>query len=246
MADTTRTMRHVGLMGAQGSGKGTQAFELAPRAHLVHLSTGDLFRAAIAEGDALGREIKAIYDRGDLIPDDLTLRLVDAKLDQVAIEGSGGEPAQGALFDGFPRTAGQADGFERMLAARGEELTVVVLISMPQDALELRLSGRRVCPNGHGPFHVVFNPPRTVGICDVCGEPLIQRDDDKPEAIQRRLSNYFAQTTPLIDYFRDRAKLVEVDGDQPVEAVTRSIAEALGRFGVDVGASETPEQVDQR
>ncbi len=243
MADSGNSLRHVGLMGAQGSGKGTQAALLAPRAHLIHLSTGDLFRAAIATGDALGQEIKTIYDRGDLIPDDLTLRLVDVRLNQIAQETSGGEPAHGALFDGFPRTAGQAAGLDAMLAARGEAIDAVMLITVPREALELRLSGRRVCPNGHGPFHVEFNPPRLDGICDVCGERLIQRDDDMPAAIQRRLSNYFAQTEPLIDYFRAARKLAEVNGDQPVETVTRSLVDALSTLGVKVDAPGVVESV---
>ncbi len=234
---------YVILMGAQGAGKGTQALRVAPRLGLVHVSTGDLFRAAIATGDALGQEIKTIYDRGDLIPDDLTLRLVDVRLNAIATKFSDGEPARGALFDGFPRTAGQAAGLDAMLAARGESIAAVVLIAVPRAALERRLSGRRVCPNGHGPFHVEFNPPRVDGVCDVCGEPLIQRDDDMPEAIQRRLSNYFAQTEPLIDYFRAAGKLAEVDGDQPVETVTRSLIGALASLGVDIDSAHVGKSV---
>jgi len=243
MTDSGSSLRHVGLMGAQGSGKGTQAALLAPRTHLIHLSTGDLFRAAIATGDALGQEIKTIYDRGDLIPDGLTLRLVDARLNEIVRETSGGKPARGALFDGFPRTAGQAAGLDAMLAARGESIDAVVLITVPLDALERRLSGRRVCPNGHGPFHVEFNPPRVEGICDVCGDRLIQRDDDMPEAIQRRLSNYFAQTEPLIDYFRTEGKLAEVNGDQPVDTVTRRLFDALVTLGITVDAPGVVESV---
>lgn len=232
-------------MGAQGSGKGTQAVLLAPRTHLIHLSTGDLFRAAIATGDALGQEIKTIYDRGDLIPDDLTLRLVDARLDQVAREESGGELAHGALFDGFPRTAGQAEGLDQMLARRGERLVAVVLISVPREALERRLSGRRMCPNGHGPFHVDVGPLGKLSACNLCGSTLIQRDDDKPDAIQRRLANYFAQTEPLIHYFRSRGTLIEVDGDQPVDVVTSAVAGAFERFGVHVSTNRTSERVTQ-
>lgn len=243
MTERATALRHVGLMGAQGSGKGTQAAVVAPRAHLVHLSTGDLFRAAIAAGGDLGQEIKAIYDRGDLIPDALTLRLVDGRLNELALESSGGEPANGALFDGFPRTAGQAAGLDRMLANRAESIVAVVLISVPREALEIRLSGRRVCPNGHGPYHVAFNPPSTPGVCDVCGSVLVQRDDDKPEAIQRRIGAYFAQTEPLVDYFRAAGVLVEIDGDQPVDHVTDSIIDALRSRGVAIDAAGEAELV---
>ena len=237
-------MQHVGLMGAQGSGKGTQAAQIAPHAHLVHLSTGDLFRAAIATGDELGREIKSIYDRGDLIPDDLTLRLVDGRLNEIAHELSGGQPAAGALFDGFPRTAGQAKGLDRMLETRGEAISAVVLIAVPLETLERRLSGRRLCPNGHGPYHVEFNPPRQEGICDVCGAPLIQREDDTPEAIQRRLTLYFDQTEPLVEYFRAAGVLVEIDGDQQVDAVTSAIVAALAAKGIEVDPDTEQELVN--
>lgn len=230
-------------MGAQGSGKGTQAAQIAPRAHLVHLSTGDLFRAAIATGDELGQVLKAILDRGDLVPDDLTLRLVDGRLNEIARESSGGKPAAGAMFDGFPRTAGQADGLDRMLEARGELIGAVVLISVPLETLQRRLSGRRLCPNGHGPYHVEFNPPRREGICDVCGAELFQRDDDKPEAIQRRLALYFAQTEPLIEYFRAAGVLVEIDGDQRVDAVTSAIVAALASKGIAVDSEKEQELV---
>lgn len=231
-------------MGAQGSGKGTQAAQIAPRAHLVHLSTGDLFRAAIATGDELGREIKAIYDRGDLIPDELTLRLVDGRLNEIASETSGGKPAAGALFDGFPRTSGQAEGLDRMLEKRGEAIAAVVLISVPLETLERRLSGRRLCPNGHGPYHVEFNPPRREGICDVCGATLIQREDDTPEAIKRRLALYFAQTEPLIEYYREAGVLVEIDGDQQVDAVTAAVVTALQSKGVEVDRPSAQELVN--
>lgn len=232
MDKSTDAPLHVGLMGAQGSGKGTQAAVLAPRLHLIHLSTGDLFRATIASGSQLGQELKAILDRGDLVPDELTLRMVAARLDEIKHLESGGKPARGALFDGFPRTAGQAEGLEAMLTARGERLGAVILIEVPLDVLVTRLSGRRLCPNGHGPYHVIFNPPRHDEVCDVCGATLYQRDDDKPEAIQRRLDLYFSQTEPLIAYFRERGLLTAIDGNQAVDGVTSDIVAALADRGV--------------
>jgi adenylate kinase len=223
---------HVALMGAQGSGKGTQAARLTPRYGLVHLSTGDLFRAAIASGSALGQEIKTIYDRGDLIPDDLTLRLVAQRLDELAEQAAVGAAIQGALFDGFPRTAAQAEGLDRLLTQRGERLAGVVLVSVPLEALIVRLAGRRVCPKDGKTYHLEFDPPKAPGVCDLCQSPLIQREDDKPAAVKRRLDNYFAQTAPLIDYFRARGLLVEVSGNQPVERVSGAIEQALRRIGV--------------
>jgi adenylate kinase len=223
---------HVALMGAQGSGKGTQAARLTPRYGLVHLSTGDLFRAAIASGSALGQEIKTIYDRGDLIPDDLTLRLVEQRLDELVAEAAAGAEIAGALFDGFPRTAAQAEGLDGLLARRGERLAGVVLITVPLEALVVRLAGRRVCPKDGKTYHVEFDPPKVPGVCDLCQTPLIQRDDDQPAAIKRRLDNYFAQTAPLVGYYRARGVLIEVSGNQAVDRVTASIDRALAQMGV--------------
>jgi adenylate kinase len=230
MAD--RSFVHVALMGAQGSGKGTQAARLTPRYGLVHLSTGDLFRAAIASGSELGREIKTIYDRGDLIPDELTLRLVAQRLDELAAEAARGATVTGALFDGFPRTAAQAEGLDALLAQRGERLAGVVQIAVPLEQLVVRLAGRRVCPKDGKTYHVEFDPPKVPGVCDLCQTPLIQREDDTPAAIKRRLDNYFAQTAPLVEYYRDKGVLAEIDGNQPVDRVTGTIDAALARFGV--------------
>jgi adenylate kinase len=225
-------------MGAQGSGKGTQAVRLVPRFGLVHLSTGDLFRAAIASETQLGREIKTIYDRGDLIPDELTLDLVEQRLTEIERASPGDALPHGALFDGFPRTKAQAEGLEALLTKRGEHLAGVVSLVVPLEALIERLSGRRVCPNDGTTYHVEFHPPRVPGRCDLDGALLIQRDDDKPDAVKRRLDNYFAQTEPLIGYFREHGLLAEVDGNRPADEVTAAIQAALGRFGVlpiDVG-----------
>lgn len=223
---------HVALMGAQGSGKGTQAARLVPRYGLVHLSTGDLFREAIASGSPLGQEIKAIYDRGDLIPDALTLDLVAQRLDEIDEDSAGSAVLRGALFDGFPRTAAQAEGLDGLLAKRGERLAVVAQIVVPLETLIARLAGRRVCPVDGATYHIEFRPPTVPGRCDLDGAPLIQRDDDKPQAVKRRLDNYFSQTEPLVEYYRGRRLLAEVNGDQPIDEVTAAIEAALARFGV--------------
>ncbi len=240
MADHSFT--HVALMGAQGSGKGTQAASLMPRYGLVHLSTGDLFRAAIASGSQLGQEIKAIYDRGDLIPDALTLELVEQRLREIVRAVGGSETPRGALFDGFPRTIAQAEGLDALLANRGERLAVVVEMVVPLETLVVRLAGRRVCPTCGRTYHVDFQPPKRRRVCDFDDTPLIQRDDDKPEAVKRRLDNYFAQTAPLTDYYRRRGLLVEVDGDRPVDAVRAAIEDAFQGVGIkpldEQGAAE--------
>lgn len=214
-------------MGAQGSGKGTQASRLAPRLHLQHLSTGDLFRAAIADGTPLGNQIQAIYDRGDLVPDDLTVQLVGERLEELAALRSEDGAVEGAFFDGFPRTMPQAEGLQNLLEERSERITAVIELSVPMERLVARLAGRRVCAGCGETYHDVFNPPGQAGICDECGGSLIQREDDRPEPIKRRLALYFEQTAPVLSFYRERGLLVEVDGDQPIDEVSDAIARAV-------------------
>jgi adenylate kinase len=218
---------HVMLMGAQGAGKGTQASRVAPKLGLVHLSTGELFREAMTSGSELGHRIKDVYDRGELIPDDLTLSLVDARLNEIAAM----DGAEGALFDGFPRTRAQAVGLDEMLGARGEQLRAVIEIKVPLEVLIQRLTGRRVCPNCGAVYHLDHDPPKVEGICDRCGSTLIQRADDQPEPIKRRLALYFDQTAPLLDYYRERGLLVGIDGNRSMGEVTADIINAIDRVG---------------
>lgn len=220
---------HVILMGAQGAGKGTQAERIAPRYRLAHLSTGELFRTAVANGTELGLLAKGYLDRGELVPDDVTLGIVDAKL----LEISTAKPElQGALFDGFPRTAAQAEGLDIALARRDERIAVVIEVSVPREKLVARLAGRRVCSNCGATYHIDFNPPRQEGVCDRCGGTLVQRQDDTPEAITRRLETYFAQTEPLLSYYQARGLLRRVDGDRPIDEVTDGIAAAIDAAAV--------------
>jgi adenylate kinase len=216
---------HVILMGAQGAGKGTQAARIAPVLSLVHLSTGDLFRAAIASGNELGQTARGYLDRGELVPDDVTLGIVDHRLSEIAREPG----VQGALFDGFPRTQAQAEGLDAILQQRQERLAAVVEIQVPMDVLVRRLTGRRICERCGATYHIEFNPPREPGVCDVCGGALIQRPDDQPEPIKRRLSLYFEQTAPLLAYYRGRGLLVTVDGDRPIDDVAADIVQAVQR-----------------
>lgn len=222
--DPEGSSMHVILMGAQGAGKGTQAERIAPRYRLAHLSTGELFRTAVANGTELGLLAKGYLDRGELVPDDVTIGIVDAKLQEISV----GQPElEGALFDGFPRTAAQAEGLDRALERRNERIGAVIEVSVPRDRLVTRLSGRRVCPQCGATYHVEFNPPRQPGVCDRCGAALIQREDDTPEAIARRLETYFAQTAPLLSYYERRGLLSRVDGDRPIDEVTEAIAAAI-------------------
>ena len=224
---------YVILMGPQGSGKGTQAARLAPRLGLLPIATGELFRGAIAADTPLGRRIKDIYDRGELVPDDLTVRLVEEKLDEVAHQQELGEAVRGALFDGFPRTRAQAEALDATLARRSATISVVIQIEVPFETLVARLAGRRVCKRCGAVYHVDFNPPSRPGVCDRCGGEVMQREDDRAEAVERRLSLYFRETEPLLTYYRERGILAVVDGNQPIEVVTEDIARAVGAAAPD-------------
>lgn len=226
---------HVILMGAQGSGKGTQAALIGPQLDLVKVATGDLFRAEIAAASALGQELKSILGRGDLVPDDLTNAIVRGRIAAIVEARDQGEPVTGALFDGFPRTDIQARALDTILAEHGEQITAVVEIEVPRVVLVDRLSGRRVCVDCGTVFHVDANPTRQPGICDICGGEVIQREDDRPEPIARRLALYDAQTAPLIEYYQERGLLERVDGDQNVETVTSSLLAVIGERSLAAG-----------
>jgi adenylate kinase len=217
---------HVILMGPQGVGKGTQATRIAGELGLVHVSTGDLFRNAIKAQTPLGQMAKKILDAGELVPDDVTLGIVEQRLDEISAEAAGAEP-KGALFDGFPRTPAQAAGLDEMLARRGEQIGAVIEITAPREVLVERLAGRRVCTKCGATYHVIFNPPKHDNICDICGGDVVQRADDTPEAIERRLSLYDEQTAPLLDYYRQRGMLQSVDGNREMDEVSNDLIEII-------------------
>lgn len=219
---------YVILMGAQGSGKGTQASLLGPELHLVKVATGELFRQAIAEQTPLGMQVKSMLDAGELVPDELTNALVRARLTEIARAKQQDADVAGALFDGFPRTAPQAAALDEMLAEHGEQIRAVVEIVVPRDKLIARLAGRRVCESCNTVYHIVSDPPRVAGICDRDGGRVIQREDDTPEAITRRLALYDELTAPLLSYYRQRGVLKQVDGDQDIGDVHRDILAAIG------------------
>ncbi|MBX6341999.1 MAG: nucleoside monophosphate kinase, partial [Thermomicrobiaceae bacterium] len=175
--------RHVIIMGPQGAGKGTQAARVAPLLGLAHVSTGDLFREVMASGTPLGEEVRSYVDRGALVPDALTVRMLMERVDELRVA----DPSlRGILLDGFPRNAAQAEALDQALAARGDAIAAVVHIAVPRDVLMERLTGRLVCQNCGATYHVRFNPPARPGVCDVCGGPVVQRSDDTPEAVARR------------------------------------------------------------
>lgn len=222
-------------MGAQGSGKGTQAALIGPQLNLVKIATGDLFRAEIASGSALGLELKEILGRGDLVPDELTNAIVRGRIAEIVDDRNQGEAVAGALFDGFPRTDVQARALDSILAEQGEQITVVVEIEVPRDVLVRRLSGRRVCVDCGTVFHVESNTTSRPGVCDRCGGTVIQREDDRPEPIARRLALYDDQTAPLLEYYRERGLLERVDGNQEVDTVTSSILAVIGQRSLAAG-----------
>jgi adenylate kinase len=218
---------YVILMGAQGSGKGTQASTIGPELKLVKVATGDLFRSAIAQGSELGLQVQSILESGNLVPDELTNAIVQVKLAQIAAQKNQGEDVAGALFDGFPRTEPQARALDDILAEQGEQLTAVVEIDVPREKLIARLAGRRTCESCGAVYHVEADPPKVDGICDKCGGKLVQREDDTPEAISRRLEIYDEQTRPLLRYYADKGILETVNGDQEIGKVTQDILAAI-------------------
>jgi adenylate kinase len=218
---------HVILMGPQGSGKGTQSEHVRSRLRLASVATGELFRSAIKSGSPLGQRIKAVYDRGELVPDDLTIDLVEERLDQLAKETIAGEPVRGALYDGFPRTEAQAEALERVLADRGDGISAVIAIDVPRAVLIERLAGRRVCSQCGRVYNVASDPPSVEGICNVCGGALVQRADDTPEAVVKRLDVYEVETAPLANRYAEQGLLARVDGDRTIGEVTDAIVAAI-------------------
>ncbi len=201
-------------------GKGTQAAILAEKTGLVHITTGELFREAIRQETELGKQAKVYYDRGQLVPDHLTIAMLLERL-------SKGDCTGGCILDGFPRTLEQATALDEALAREGRDIDKVVYIQAPQDELLSRLSGRWNCRQCGSVYHERFQPPREAGRCDQCGGELYQREDDKPETARKRLEVYAQQTVPLIDYYRERGKLVEIDGHKSVEDVAENLLAAV-------------------
>ena len=210
------------MLGAPGAGKGTQAKMIAEKCGIPHISTGDIFRANIKQGTELGKKAKEYMDKGLLVPDELTCDLV---VDRIQKDDCAG----GFILDGFPRTIRQAEVLEEALTGLGQKVDIALDIDVSDKSIVERMAGRRACVGCGATYHVVFNPTKKEGICDVCGEKLILRDDDKPETVQKRLAVYHEQTKPLEDFYAARGVLKEVDGTQPMDKV---FADILGILGV--------------
>ena len=209
------------MLGAPGAGKGTQAKMIAEKCGIPHISPGDIFRANIKNGTELGAKAKEYMDKGLLVPDELVCDLVVDRIQQADCE-------KGYILDGFPRTIPQAEALENALNAIEQKLDYAIDIDVPDENIINRMSGRRACVGCGATYHVLFNPTKVEGKCDVCGESLILRDDDKPETVKKRLDVYHTQTQPLIDFYSARKVLVEVDGTQSMDKVFEDIMKILG------------------
>ncbi len=214
------TMKII-MLGAPGAGKGTQAKMIAEKYNVPHISTGDIFRANIKNGTELGKKAKEYMDKGQLVPDELTVEIL---LDRVAQE----DCKNGYVLDGFPRTIPQADVLDKELTKLGDKVDFAINVDVPDENIVRRMSGRRACLKCGATYHIEHIPPKKEGICDTCGSELVQRDDDKPETVQNRLSVYHEQTQPLIDYYNKKNILKSVDGTKDMQEVFNEITGILG------------------
>jgi adenylate kinase len=216
----TQKPKYIVLLGPPGSGKGTQAARLSESLGLPHVASGDLFRHNLNNETELGLKAKDYIDRGELVPDDITIAMVLDRLGQ-------SDCAAGALLDGFPRNLPQAEALDAALAEQGNSVSKAPLINVPDKVVVERISGRLICSKCQQPFHKVYNPFQTCPYDKCHGEYLYQREDDKPETVRSRLKVYWEQTSPLIAYYRSRGILVEIDGDQPMDAVESELRSAI-------------------
>lgn len=214
--------RYIILLGPPGAGKGTQAKRISDELGLAHISSGDIFRENLKNNTELGDLAKQYIERGELVPDDLTIAMIKERLLRP-------DCAQGALLDGFPRTPVQADALKDLLRELGSELETVLYIEVPENVLVRRLGGRWTCRAQGHVFHEQFSPPKTSGICDYDGSELYQRPDDQKETVLNRIEVYQAQTKPLIDYYQNHDKLKVIDGTQTIELVGDDLLAALSK-----------------
>ena len=209
--------KNLVFLGPPGAGKGTQAKRLAKDIGLVHISTGDILREAVKNQTPLGRKAKEFMDKGELVPDDLIIALIEEVM----------PPEGGVIFDGFPRTIAQAKALDEMLSRKGMKLDAVILFDVPDEVVVERLSGRRVCPGCGAVYHIKFNPPKEDEICDRCGTKLVQREDDREEVVRNRLEVYRKQTAPLVEYYEGKGILIRLDASRDIEEVYRELRKVV-------------------
>lgn len=210
------------MLGAPGAGKGTQAKMIAGKYQIPHISTGDIFRANIKNGTELGMEAKKYMDQGQLVPDELTVKIL---LDRVAQP----DCSEGYVLDGFPRTIPQAEVLDNALNKLGDSIDFAIDVDVPDENIVRRMSGRRACLSCGATYHIEHIPPKQEGVCDTCGQPLVLRDDDKPETVLKRLKVYHEQTQPLIDFYTKKGVLRSVDGTVDMNDVFEAIVNVLER-----------------
>jgi len=208
------------LLGAPGSGKGTQAKNIAEKVGITHVASGDLFRAAATRGDELGKQAKYYMEKGLLVPDEITIKMILERIDAP-------DCSKGVMLDGFPRTLEQAKALDQALGKKKQKIDRVFYIKVSTDELVRRLGGRFICRKCQAPYHKVSSPPKKEGICDKCGGELYQRADDTPETVRKRIDVYTKETSPLIDYYKKAKKLVEIKGEGNIDNITKDIITAL-------------------
>jgi adenylate kinase len=209
------------LLGAPGAGKGTQAKVLEEHSGLIHVASGDLFRAALRQGTEMGMLAKSYMDRGELVPDEVVIRMIVERISQA-------DCANGVIFDGFPRTREQARALEQEMGDHGRRIDYVLFLYVPDVVLLRRIAGRQTCKTCSSIYNIYYFPSKRAEVCDVCGGKLYQRSDDSMETARHRLEVYFAQTMPLIEYYREQGNLIEIDGQREITTVTEAMIQALG------------------
>ena len=208
------------LMGLPGAGKGTQASEIVKKFPIPHISTGDMFRKAIKDETDLGKEAKSYMDRGELVPDEVTVGIVKERISE-------DDAKKGFLLDGFPRTIEQAEALNNIMSELDRNIDAVINIEVPEEELMNRLTGRRICEKCGTTYHLVFNPPKVDGICDIDGGKLYQREDDNPETVSNRLSVNVKQSKPILEYYNNKGVLKNIDGSKDIEEVTNDVIDIL-------------------
>ena len=208
------------LMGLPGAGKGNQASEIVKKFPIPHISTGDMFRKAIKDETDLGKEAKSYMDRGELVPDEVTVGIVKERISE-------DDAKKGFLLDGFPRTIDQAESLSQIMSELDREIDAVINIEVPEEELMNRLTGRRICEKCGTTYHLVFNPPKVDGICDIDGGKLYQREDDNPETVSNRLSVNVKQSKPILEYYNNKGVLKNIDGSKDIDEVTNDVIDIL-------------------